>query len=135
MRTFDIQHESSIRRAVFSPNGKRLITASHDRTARVWDVDTGRPIGPPLQHSGPVKAAARSPNGKLIITGDGDGNATIWHAPPPALEGKVERIKLWVQVITGMELTEDGRTRQLSASEWHARRKELTQHGGPFAMP
>ena len=31
--------------AAFSPDGKRIVTASWDKTARVWDAATGKPIG------------------------------------------------------------------------------------------
>ena len=42
-------HESSVRSAAFSPNGKCIVTASADRTARIWDVATGQLIGEPLK--------------------------------------------------------------------------------------
>ena len=35
--------------AAFSPDGKRIVTASADKTARVWDAATGEPIGEPLR--------------------------------------------------------------------------------------
>ena len=35
--------------AAFSPDGKRIVTASSDKTARVWDAATGQPIGEPLK--------------------------------------------------------------------------------------
>ena len=39
--------------AAFSPDGKRIVTASLDKTARVWDAATGQPIGEPLKgHDG-----------------------------------------------------------------------------------
>ena len=41
--------------AAFSPDGKRIVTASSDKTARVWDAETGKPIGEPLKgHEGGV---------------------------------------------------------------------------------
>ena len=43
----------SVRSAAFSPDGKRIVTASGDKTARVWDAATGKPIGEPLRgHDG-----------------------------------------------------------------------------------
>ena len=35
--------------AAFSPDGKRIVTASRDKTARLWDTETGKPIGEPLK--------------------------------------------------------------------------------------
>ena len=34
--------------AAFSPDGKRIVTASEDKTARLWDAETGQQIGAPL---------------------------------------------------------------------------------------
>ena len=39
--------------AAFSPDGTRVVTASYDRTARVWDAATGQPLSAPLDASGP----------------------------------------------------------------------------------
>jgi WD40 repeat protein len=65
--------------AAFSPDGKRIVTASADKTARVWDADTGKPIGEPLTgHTESVFSAEFSPNGKRIVTASKDKTARIW---------------------------------------------------------
>ena len=51
--------------AAFSPDGKRIVTASFDGTARIWDAATGEPIGEPLRgHERGVTSAAYSPDGR-----------------------------------------------------------------------
>jgi WD40 repeat protein/tetratricopeptide (TPR) repeat protein len=67
--------------AAFSPDGKRIVTASDDKTARLWDAETGRQIGAPLLgHKGAVESAAFSPDGKRIVTASTDGSARLWDA-------------------------------------------------------
>ena len=67
--------------AAFSPDGTRIVTASLDRTARVWDAATGKPIGEPLKgHEVLCERAAFSPDGKRIVTASSDKTARIWDA-------------------------------------------------------
>ena len=44
-----------------------------------------------------------------------------------------ERIRLWAQVITGMETDDFGTIRVLDAAAWHDRRRRLQKLGGPPA--
>ena len=69
------------RSAAFSPDGKRIVTASADKTARLWDAETGKPIGEPLRgHADTVSSAAFSPDGKRIVTASDDKTARLWDA-------------------------------------------------------
>ena len=65
---------------MFSPDGKRVVTASQDETARVWDAATGAPIGRPLLHAGLVYSASFSPDGKRVLTASSDNSARVWDA-------------------------------------------------------
>jgi WD40 repeat protein/energy-coupling factor transporter ATP-binding protein EcfA2 len=77
----DLGPNHAVYSAAFSPDGKRIVTASQDKTARVWDAETGKPIGVPLRgHEDVVYSAAFSPNGKRIVTASWDDTARIWDA-------------------------------------------------------
>ncbi|HWO25674.1 MAG TPA: hypothetical protein VNO30_43345 [Kofleriaceae bacterium] len=79
-RTSAFEHQGSVNSAVFSPDGSRVITASDDGTARVWDAATGQPLGAPLVHQGEVVSAAFGPDGTRVVTASDDGTARIWEA-------------------------------------------------------
>lgn len=74
------EHIDSLTRALFSPDGSRIATASKDKTAQVWDADTGMPVSPPIRHENVVTDVAFSPDGSCILTAGWDKTARIWDA-------------------------------------------------------
>jgi len=73
-------HAGWVRTAVFSPDGKRVVTASDDSTARIWDADSGKQIALLKGHTNPVLSASFSADGKHVVTASGDRTARIWDA-------------------------------------------------------
>ncbi len=75
-------HSEWINSAVFSPDGKYILTASWDRTAKVWDAKTITevPGGTLKGHKSIVISAVYSPDGKYILTASWDETAKIWDA-------------------------------------------------------
>jgi WD40 repeat protein len=79
-------HEKSVKSAAFSPDGRRIVTASQDKTARLWDVETGKPISI-LQSPNVVLDAKFSPDGTRVVTTSEDGTARLWDAATGLLVG------------------------------------------------
>jgi predicted Ser/Thr protein kinase/type II secretory pathway pseudopilin PulG len=63
-----------------SPDQTMLATASADRTARLWDARTCRPLCAPLQHAETVNAVAWSPDGLRLATSAANGHIRLWDA-------------------------------------------------------
>jgi KaiC/GvpD/RAD55 family RecA-like ATPase len=72
-------HTSSVNLAAYSPDGRWIVTAGEDRTARVWEAKSGQQMMV-LKHPDRVNSAAYSPNGRWIVTASGDGTARVWDA-------------------------------------------------------
>jgi WD40 repeat protein len=73
---------------------------------------------------------ALSADGKTALTGSDDKTARLWHVPQP-MRGDPERIMLWTQVITGLEVDELGAVHVLDAATWQERHDRLQKLGGP----
>ena len=64
--------------ASFSLDGRRIVTASEDTTARVWEAETGTQIAVLKGHQGLVWRASFSPDGRRLVTASDDGTARVW---------------------------------------------------------
>ena len=56
------------------------MTASGDKTARLWDAASGKPIGEPMKHEDGVGSAQFSPDGQRVVTASKDKTARLWDA-------------------------------------------------------
>jgi len=69
IRTFS-GHTASITACVYSPDGKRILSASNDKTLKLWDVETGEEISTFKGHTIGMVACAFSPDGKRIVSAE-----------------------------------------------------------------
>ncbi len=71
-------HQDEVVRAVFSPDGTMVVTASKDQTAQLWEVSTTDPLGEPLAHRNQVRDVAFAPDGKRVVTASEDRTCQVW---------------------------------------------------------
>jgi hypothetical protein len=64
--------------AVFSPDGKRILSCSEDRTLRLWDTETGKELKRLEGHSAPVMDVVFSPDGKRALSAGADMTVRLW---------------------------------------------------------
>ena len=85
-----LAHRGSVTDVAFSPDGARVLTASRDGTARLWDAATGSRVGATLQHDAPVIAAQFNPQGDQILTATETGATRLWNATGDPLAQPVQ---------------------------------------------
>jgi WD40 repeat protein/predicted Ser/Thr protein kinase len=73
-------HRAAARRAVFSPDGGRLVSVSEDKTVIVWDFARRERIATLTGHTDRVGAVAYSPDGRWFATGSDDKTLIVWDA-------------------------------------------------------
>jgi WD40 repeat protein len=123
-------HRDFVRSLAFSPDGKKLASASMDKSIRIWEVKTGRealvlkPEGFAFSVDGeavmapialPATAAAFSPDGKTLATGGADRVVRLWDTEAGSLK---KELKGHRNAVMALAFSPDG-TRLISAALDH----------------
>lgn len=117
-------HRQGITKLSPLPGGNRLLSASIDRTLRLWDVKSGQQVST-LLHSetrtGQVYAASASPDGHRALSAGRDGRLVIWDLDT----GKIKTtLQAHEKIIWAARFTPDGRfaltaSADENAAVWH----------------
>jgi len=62
-------------------NSRRIVSASHDRTVRVWDAATGKELIRFEGHTEGPLCVAVTPDGRSALSGAKDGTLRLWPLP------------------------------------------------------
>src|SRR6202035_2492726 len=72
-------HQDAVESVAFSPDAARILTASRDKTAKLWDAGSGKLLAS-FAHQDEVNHATFSQDGTRILTASADDSAKLWDA-------------------------------------------------------
>ncbi|HPA47032.1 MAG TPA: hypothetical protein PK395_14805 [bacterium] len=98
-------HTDAVLSAAFSSDGTKMVTGSRDKTARLWDVETGSQIRAFQGHEDSVDAVALSPDGTKVLTGSQDKTARLWDAETGQ---EIERFERHTRRVSTVAFSPDG---------------------------
>ena len=73
-------HTSDVYHVTVTPDGAKIISASEDKTIRVWDASTGSELQVLEGHTERAKSVTVTPDGSKIISASGDKTIRVWDA-------------------------------------------------------
>jgi WD40 repeat protein len=71
-------HELAVIAVAKSPDSNYVATGSRDKSAKLWELHTGREVRSFLGHDFSVTAVAFANNGKTLVTGSNDKSIKLW---------------------------------------------------------
>jgi WD40 repeat protein/tRNA A-37 threonylcarbamoyl transferase component Bud32/Flp pilus assembly protein TadD len=108
-----LPHPGPIHKAIFSPDGHRVVTTDNTVLAWLWEMPTGKSVGPALERLGPGIASMKlnsqdvafSPDSKILVTACQHGVVRLWDAETGRLR---ETLKHYA--ISDLVFNADGKT-------------------------
>jgi mono/diheme cytochrome c family protein len=99
-------HTKAVVAAMFSPDGRWILSASDDRTMRLWDTATGHQVRGLGAKDHGVTSIAFGPDGKHVLSGGSDGSVRLWEA---ASGKEVSALRRHAQPLVGVAFYPGGR--------------------------
>jgi WD40 repeat protein len=106
-------HSAPVCGVAVTADDKRAVSASRDKTLKLWDLDTGRALRTLEGHSEEVSGAAVTPDGKRAVSASWDYTLKVWDLETGRSLRTLEGHRSYV---LGVEVTADGK-RAVTASQ------------------
>ncbi|HLF83513.1 MAG TPA: hypothetical protein VI837_05000 [Blastocatellia bacterium] len=117
-------HAEPVNGVAISADGRRLASASSDKTVRIWDAQNGKAVSTLLGHTAAVWKAAFRPDGNRVVTAASDGTVRVWDVQTGKELLKMDAVG---RGIAGAAWSPDGK--HIAASSWN-----FTQERGVWGI-
>jgi WD40 repeat protein/tRNA A-37 threonylcarbamoyl transferase component Bud32 len=135
-------HQETVRCLAFTPDGKRLISGSDDKSLRVWDPETGALLNTLKDHENAITGLAVFPDRTRFASTSADGTCRVWELYPGDVFGIEIRRSMPVfrgheGVMNGVAVAADNRTvitagHDFSLNIWDTQRSAEFVELGPM---
>jgi WD40 repeat protein len=99
-------HTDPVSAVVVTPDGRFAVSASYDRTLKVWDIEKGETVHTLEGHTSLVNAVAVTPDGRLAVSASGDRTLKVWDIEKGEAVRTLEGHTGWIRAVA---VTPDGR--------------------------
>ena len=107
-------HNGAVMMAAFAEDNDRVVTASSDLTAKLWDVKTGQSLQSWGQHTGPLYCLSVSGDGRTLVTGAQDNTVRVWSIP---LSRPIRRLAEPGVAVADLAYSSDGKSLLIGAAD------------------
>eukprot|EP00741_Cyanophora_paradoxa_P005080 tig00000851_g4922.t1 len=99
-------HNSQVNAVAWTPDGKRIVSGSKDKSVRVWDAETGEKLLQLQGHTDEVTSVAVLADGKRIVSGSIDKSVRVWDAETGA---ELLQLQGHTSTVTSVAVSADGK--------------------------
>jgi WD40 repeat protein len=100
-----VGHSAGVTACAVTPDGRRVVSASEDKTLKVWDLETGRTLATLEGHTGKVSACAVTSDSRRVVSASLDRTLKIWDLESGRVLATLEG---HTGPVTGCAVTADG---------------------------
>jgi WD40 repeat protein/nucleoside phosphorylase len=101
-----VGHAGYVNACAVTPDGKRVVSGSHDTTLKVWDLTSGNEVATLRGHAGIVSACVVMADGRRVVSGSSDKTVKVWDLTSGNEVATLQGHAKWVRACAA---TPDGR--------------------------